>query len=268
MKTIKLFALMILWNLGYAQTLKTTYYDWNKTKKMEVYQVDANGERNGTYKNYDEDGALRNTGNFKSGKRHGTFIEYVKFPNYAGTMQIKSKVTYVNDVLEGLAIYYAYDEFLGVYESFRGYFKNDKEQGKWARVRPFSKMFSGADVEKYSKLPMFKNCMALKDTVLYDQGSVVKKIASLKVLYYPSNKIYRSLEIDSTYTGTDNYFYPDGKVWSKKIVKNDRMVSMESFYPNGKLQSRETANPEFYEGYNEDGTPDNYMLQFNARKKD
>lgn len=268
MKAIKLFALMFLWNLGYAQTIMTTYYDWNKTKKKEVYQVDANGERNGSYKNYDEDGALRNSGNFKFGKRHGVFIEYTKFPNYAGTMQIKSKVNYVNDVMDGLGVSYEYDEFVGVYESWRGLYKNDVEDGKWANIRPFSKMFSGTDVDKFAKLPQFKNCMAIKDTVLYENGQEVKGITRHNEYYHPSNKIYRTLLVDSTNTGTDTYFYPDGKIWSKKILKNGRTVSSESFYPDGKLQSRESTNPEFYEGYNEDGTPDNYMIQFNSRKKD
>jgi antitoxin component YwqK of YwqJK toxin-antitoxin module len=267
MKTIKLLALIVLWNTSTAQINKTTYYDWEKKKKKEVYQVDANGERNGTYKNFDEDGALMNSGTFKFGKRHGVFIEYTKFPNYAGTMQIKSKENYVNDLKEGIAVYYGYDEFLGVYETWRGLYKNDKETGKWARVRPFTKMFTGKDVDKFSKLPQFKTSMGLKDTVVYVDGQEVKEIKSFKVLYHPSNKIYRSLEVDSTYTGTDTYYYPDNKIWTKKIVKNDRMVSSESFYPDGKLKSRETADPEFYEGYNEDGTPDNYMLRFNARKQ-
>jgi antitoxin component YwqK of YwqJK toxin-antitoxin module len=268
MKAIKLLPLMVLWNLSTAQINKTTYYDWNKTKKKEVYQVDANGERNGTYKNYDEDGALRNSGSFKSGKKQGAFIEYTKFPNYAGTMQIKAKENYVNDLKEGIAVYYEYDEFIGVYESWRGMYKNDKETGKWARVKPFSKMFSGKDVDNFAKLPQFKNCMGLKDTVIYIDGEEVKKIGSMKVLYHPSNKVYRSLEVDSTYTGMDTYYYPDSKLWTKKIVKNNRMVSSESYYADGKLKSRETTNPEFYEGYNEDGTPDNYMIMFNNRKKD
>src|ERR1700740_3025545 len=103
-------------NLTFAQKTITTYYDWQKTKKKEVYQVDPNGEKNGVYKNYDEDGALRNEGVFKFGKMNGVFIEYLKFPNYAGTMQVSSKETYVNDSKEGPATYYEFEENLGVYE--------------------------------------------------------------------------------------------------------------------------------------------------------
>jgi antitoxin component YwqK of YwqJK toxin-antitoxin module len=92
----KLIALLcVLSNFAFGQKIVTTYYDWQKTKKKEVYQTDANGTRHGSYKNFDEQGAIRNEGVFKYGKKNGVFVEYTKFPNYAGAMQVKTKETYI-----------------------------------------------------------------------------------------------------------------------------------------------------------------------------
>ena len=252
--------LCLLSNLAFGQKVVTTYYDWQKTKKKEVYETDANGTRHGNYKNFDEQGAVRNEGTFKFGKKDGLFIEYTKFPNYAGTMQVKSKETYVNDLKEGAAVYYNYDENLKVYEIQKGNYKQDAEEGDWIIITPFTRILSSQDYEYIKAIPAFKNSMAVKGIITYNQGEKVK--IDPQETYYPSNKVYRRNAIDnSMQTGVDTYYYPDGGIWSKSTLENNKRISLESYYHNGKLKIREVMNPYSYEGYNLDGTPDNIMVR-------
>lgn len=51
------FLIIFLTGVTYGQSIVTTYHDFlTKTKKADVYQVDANGVKNGWYKYYREDG--------------------------------------------------------------------------------------------------------------------------------------------------------------------------------------------------------------------
>lgn len=258
-------------NLAFGQRTLATYYDWQKTQKKEVYQVDANGERNGIYKNYDEDGALINEVMYKFGKMNGVWTVYTKFPNYKGVMQISSKETYVNDLKDGIAVYYRYDEDLGVYEIQRGNYKQDNKDGDWTVIGTLDKILTSDDFDYVKSLPVFKGSMALKSVITYDKGEKVVKASNndkQETYYYPSNKIYYSTTIvDPTYTGEEFYYYPDGKIWSKKIVTNNKRVSFESYYYNGNIKIKEIANPYSYEGYSADGTPDRAMATFSKEQE-
>jgi antitoxin component YwqK of YwqJK toxin-antitoxin module len=221
-------------NLIIAQKTVTTYYDRQKTKKMEVYQADANGTRNGNYKNYDEDGALRNECNFKSGNRSGICVEYAKFPNYAGKMQIKTSETFANDSKEGLAIYYRYNPDLGgVYEYQKGYYRNNKMEGIWTQITALTDDIATATYEQKEKLqneirqnPLNKNSIGVKEPI----------------------KVVGGTQISFSDTTTKAYYFPSGKLRAITIWgKDGKIESNKLFYPDGKP---------IVEGYNYDGTPD------------
>lgn len=250
-------------NFVMAQKPVTTYWDFKKTKKKEVFMTDANGSKNGNYKNFDEEGALRNEGNFQSGKKNGTFIEYTKFPNYAGKMQIKSKETYVGDIKEGPAVYFNYDADIGLYEVEKGNYKADHEDGVWTIIKPFTKIVSGEDFDYIKSIPAFKGSMAVKENVTYVNGEKQIPEGKQESFYYPSGKPYRTFTLkNGKYIGNDSYLYPDGKVWSTKTFDdNSKYLSVESYYYDGKLKMKEIKNPYSYEGYNPDGTPDANSLK-------
>lgn len=269
MKSLLTVLLAIVLATAVAQTSRTTYYDLAKTKKKEVYQVDANGSRHGSYKNYDEDGALRNEGSFNSGSKNGVFIEYTKFPNYVGKMQIRSKETYSNDLKEGAAVYYQFDADLGVYESYRGEYKGDKEIGQWVKIQPLTKLVTVDDYNYIKNLPAFKGSMGVRQIVEYRDGQEVMPEGKVEQQYFPSGKAYRSFEIKSgKYIGDNMFYYPDGKVWAvKRFDQNSKYLSFEKFYVTGQVQLKEIIEPYSYEGYNEDGAPDRATLQARATKE-
>lgn len=256
-------------NLVVGQKTMATYYDYKKTKKKEVYQTDNNGTKNGSYKNYDEEGALRNEGTFKFDKQNGVFIEYAKFPNYAGKMQIKSKETYVDGIKEGWAVYFMYNENIGLFEFQKGNYKQGNEDGTWTKITNFDKVFSSADYDYIASIPAFKGSMFIKETVSYSNGEMVTPAGKNESFYYPSNKLYASRTFNGgTFPVEEEYYFPDGKLWVKNVYDNTSFpLSKESYYYNGKLKCKETSTPFFYEYYNEDGTLNtaktDYMKQVN-----
>ena len=239
----------------------TTYYDQKQTKKKEVFIADSKGIKNGDYKNFNEAGELISEGIFKLGKKNGMFIEYTKFPNYTGKPQLKSKITYTNDVKEGSAVFYEYDNDLAVYESKKGNFKNDREEGVWIKIAPFYKVFNSMDYETIKKIQAFNNSMGVKVNSKYKNGEEIMLEGKEVIYYYPSNKIYHSYNFrNGKLTGSDIYLFPDGKAWSKTVYNDSsKYLSSESFYYNGKLKAKEIMTPYSYEGYNEDGAPNTVM---------
>lgn len=240
-----------------AQKTVKTYYDQKKTKTLEIFQSDKKGNKNGSFKYFNEDGTLRNEGVFKSGKKDGIFIEYIIFPNYNGKLQIKSTESYFNNVREGIAVYYDYDEDLGLYEVKKGSYKNDKEDGIWTKIIPFKKIFSQVDYDNIKSISAFKNSMGAKINSNYENGIELVPEEKQEVWYYPSNKVYHTFNLhNGKPTGADVYLFPDGKLWATAIFDDSgKNISSESYYYSGKLKQKEVIEPYFYEGYNEDGSP-------------
>lgn len=209
-------------NFIFAQKTITTFYDKQKLKKDEVYQVDANGTMNGSYKHFDEEGALRNEGTFKLGKKNGVFIEYTKFPNYAGKMQIKSKETYVNDMKEGPAAYYKYSKELGVYPYEAGNYVGNKESGTWTKIWLLTDNISAtsyeereAKVNEVLKNPLYKNSFGVQNSQKYQNGEKVKYTdTTVNAFYYPSLKVYSTTIWKDGKIESTQYFLPDGKLKS------------------------------------------------------
>jgi antitoxin component YwqK of YwqJK toxin-antitoxin module len=57
-----------------AQKIITTYYDYNRTHKHEVYGTDNYGTKNGAYTEYSEYGGVLTTGTFKNGSMVGKWV--------------------------------------------------------------------------------------------------------------------------------------------------------------------------------------------------
>lgn len=262
--------LCLISNFVFAQNSVTTYYDFHKTLKKEVYQVDANGERNGISKYYDEKGALIMEGVFKFGKQYGLCLKYTKFPNYSGQMQVLSKETFSNGVLDGPYIHYSYNENLGIYEDLKGNYKAGKADGLWTEVIPLEQCENQDEYDLIKLLPIFKGSMAVKRSGFNNRGLIVAPPdGKYEIYYYPSNKIYCSRNfINGKNVGEKIFFYPDGKIWGKTIYsETNEVVSSERYYYDGKLNFKEVANPYSYKGYNPDGSPNNIMLEVIERKK-
>lgn len=263
------FLILTCSNFLFAQKTLTTYYDLSKSIKKEVYQVDANGERHGSSKYYDEVGALIMEGFFQFGKQEGACTKYTKFANYSGKMQIFSKDTYVKDVLNGASVHYSYNADIGVYEDLKGSYKNGEAVGIWEQITPLDKYVIGEEEYEYIKgLAVFKGSMAVKKVGINYHGSVnAPADGKFEIYYYPSNKLYYRCELkQGTYSGEEITFYPDGKVWRKNNYdENGQIFTSENYYYNGQLKSKKTIDS--YVGYNQDGSPDKYMLEAKESKE-
>jgi antitoxin component YwqK of YwqJK toxin-antitoxin module len=245
-----------------AQKTVATYYDQKKSIKKEEYVTDAKGIKNGNYKLFNEVGELLQEGIYKNGKKNGIFIEYTKYPNYIGKPQLKSKINYIDDLKEGQAIFYEYSNDLAVYESKKGIFKNNKEEGVWVKVTPFVMIFTPAEYDKIKIIPAFADAMGVKSNSIYKGGEEIMPEGKEVVYYYPSNKIYHSYQFrNNKLIGTDLYLFPDGKPWSKTVYNDSsKYLSILSYYYSGKIKEKEIMKPYFYEGYNEDGSPNKVMV--------
>ncbi len=244
-----------------AQKTIVTYYDEKSGKKKEEYIVDDKGIKNGSYKNYNEAGELMEDGVFKLGKKNGVFTEYTKFPNFILKPQLKSKVTYVNDIKEGPAEYYDFDKDIAVHITKKGNYKQDKQDGVWTQVIPFSKIYTEIDYANLKTIPVFKNSMGVTLISSFKMGEDVIPTGKSFVNYYPSNKLYHSFKlINGKLAGEDIYLYPDGKLWDKKVYTDSgEYFSTEAYYYNGKIKQKEITKPYFYEGYDPDGAPNKVM---------
>ncbi len=244
----------------FSQKTFISYYDPKKENKKEVFETDKKGIKNGNYRYYNEAGEVKREGTYKFGKKYGAFTEYTKFANSA-KMQPQYKELYVDDVRQGLAISYNYDADIGVYESKKGNYKNDKEEGVWTQITPFSKIFTPMDYENCKVIAAFKNSLGVKSISTFSSGVEIVPEGKQEVYYYPSGKLYHSYTLlNGKPTGKDIYLYPDGKAWSTTIFDtNNKYLSSESYYYNGKLKQKEIMEPYFYEGYNEDGSQNKVM---------
>ena len=80
-----------------------------------------NGEREGTWVSYWENGQLKDKNNFKNGKREGTSVAY------HDDGQLSSKGNYKNGKREGAWIGYHNNGQL----NYKGNYKNGKKEGTW-----------------------------------------------------------------------------------------------------------------------------------------
>ena len=254
-----------------AQTLKKTFYDWNKTQPKEVYYVNAKGEKNGTYKSYHDNGLIGIEANFKNGSLDGLYKEYT---GYGGKSCCVKSVTYKNDELNGPATYYS-NQHCNVIAS-QGNIVSGKRIGVWTFTEETSQDFpEGFKFISYSQKIEGEKVIEDSKIVYYHPS---KKIFSeikgnQKISYSPEGKIIGEETFSANgETVEEKYFFKSGSLaeHSKNYFEGGKkIVEKNSWYENGKvkIKSKTIDNVTSYEGYKEDGSKDSEMIRIEQQKE-
>lgn len=228
-----------------AQQIQKTFYDFKKTQIKEEYQVNAAGEKNGTYKGYNEKGVVVEEATFKNGQLNGV---YKKYTTYAGKREIAQSETYLNGLLDGPATYYGENNL--VLKS--GNYKSDKKDGKWIMLDKYTNY----NIKNPAEL---KGCEWIKSEVTYANGEPSMN-GKVTVYYYPSMKVRSTQEYTNGKKSGEHYWYfPNGKTEAYyKYDENEKYLNKKTYYYNGQVwEDMYWENGQFItEGYYEDGTPD------------
>ena len=257
-KTISLMLLILLCKFSIAQKHVTTYYDYNKIHPHQDYYVNAAGQKNGAYKEYNENGVVVTECNYVNGLASGVCSTY--WADEHNQRTLAGKATYKNSELNGP--YSSYFQDGTPKES--GNYLNGKKEGKWTVI---TELTDNDIPNPPSGFKYIKSSVDLKNDEPVTTGTV-------KVYYYPSGKLYREFQMkDGQSLAAETIYYPNGNI--KKEVKADSSgkfyVSIEQHYSSGKLHSYQTyynydfAKPNTWmyvdtmQEYNEDGTPTDNM---------
>lgn len=109
-----LIAFLMLGAVAFSQKTINTYFDPVTQKKIkESYTVNAQGQKNGVWKLWNEDGILMSEYNFSNGKKNGKCVDYYEFGEAGGRTigvscagQAMAIETYQNDMPTGTHSYY------------------------------------------------------------------------------------------------------------------------------------------------------------------
>jgi len=249
MKKLCTVLLISLWTLNAdAQILKKTYYDVFEKNIHEVYYANSAGYGNGSYKKYDERGALIETGTYKDGKKTG---EWIKYSTYIGKRTISLKENYKDDKLHGSAIYYAKSDRV----MSKGSYLEDEKHGTWEYENPFDS-YGYSDEDK-------KGAKYLKFTKTYDKGKEIHHDGEEKIYYSPSGKVCSVASyLGGNKHGEWNYYYPNGDVSGTEIYENGKLVMAKYFHTNKQLKLyKDWRDGYTYEAYDENGNPDQETLK-------
>lgn len=237
-KTTSLLLVILVSQALSAQKLITTYYDWNKTHIHEQYYVNSSGQKNGSYKEYNQQGILFYDYNFVNGMENGPCSEYF----LSGAKRyLRSTVTYKSGVFNGPAVYY---DDNGTPQQ-QGNNVNGKKEGKWTAIYPI-------DDPDLGKLPL--DCKYLKSILEYKNNELVD--GYVKVYYYPSGKLYREFYMKKGKdSGEGTSYYPNGNLKERNQMDSvkEYFTTKESYYSNGKLESFKEFGATW--GYTKDGYP-------------
>jgi antitoxin component YwqK of YwqJK toxin-antitoxin module len=188
---------------------------------------------------------------FKNGQLNGL---YKKYATYNGKREIAKSETYKDGVLDGPATYYGEN---GVVLK-QGNYKNDKKDGKWIMLDPYTNYNYN-----YKNQEVLKGAQFIKSEPTYVNGEPVMN-GKYTTYYYPSGKVRAELEYtNGVETGEQKWYYPDGtqEAYYKFDGLTKKYLVKKSFYPNGKvMENSRMENGEWiYEGYEEDGSPNKQM---------
>jgi len=248
---------------------KTFKYGWNcysNNKFKSIYGKNKDGEKDGKYKEFYENGQLKYENNYKDGKLEGEFKRFRE----DGTLQYLQK--YSNGKLEGEQIFF----YKGIKLKF--FRKNGKMIGEYTvydkNTGEVLDKDNVGDTFQYQwecypngkfKSIYGKNKDGKKDgryKKFYEDGKL------LKVLFYKNGKLDGKGVL--YYKGTTNkiidLFYKSGRLiteyilydkYTKKIIDKDKVDSYKyswDYYNNGKIKN-------FY-GKNKDGEKDGKYKRF------
>jgi len=253
----------MLFGKAFGQINKKDYYDYKKTRLMADYQVNAKGEKNGWFKGYDQSGILIYEYNYKNDQKDGVNKEYTVIN---GKREVMNSKTFKSGVLEGPATYYGQNGMI----QKQGNFKNDKYDGKWTILKPYSDY-------NLSKLEI-GNCDYVKVNAYYENDAeILEKMPDgiYKEYYTPCNKLYREYKVvNGKFDGEDKVYFPTGKINSLKtyIYKADGKAYIQTsktYFASGKLQMVEDYSMGYFhfEEYTEDGSPTGFMKERQIAEK-
>lgn len=275
--------LLLLAQLTIAQTTKTEYYDYYKTKIKEEYQANVEGQVNGWYKGYDESGVIIIEGQAINGQKTGIWNYYTTIN---GKRKLSKLETYENNFLNG--DYKTYGGTNGDILMQSGRMKDGEFDGEWEMMAPAP---LGWDMN-------YNDCSYIKVYTTYKNGDKVStKGAGLqnvlcingnvtiisgympdgtyKDYYYPCKKLFTEYTVTSgQIIGEHKQYYPDGKLMSIATYSynngKQEVLTYMAYYPNGqkKYVYDNTGYPFKYEEYQDDGKPTFFMLSFEDRRKE
>ncbi len=142
--TITLIAALLLSNFCNAQRLVSSYYDWNKIHPHEQYYVNGAGQKNGTYKEYNENGVVIREYNYVNGLENGVCVDYAASTN--NQRVIASKGTFKNGELDGPYVQYCKLDYYKS-KSEEGQYKTGRKSGLykvWWCSEIYDKIYTGA----------------------------------------------------------------------------------------------------------------------------
>lgn len=249
MKKLTTLLLLSVWTLSaHTQILKKTYYDIWEKNVHEVYYANSAGYGNGSYKKYDERGALIETGAYSNGKKTG---EWVKYVTYTGKRTVSLKETYKDDKLNGSAIYYADGDRV----MSKGSYLEDEKHGTWQYENP-NETYGLSDEDA-------KGAKYLKFSKHYDKGKEIHPDGEEKIYYSPSGQVCSvSNYIGGNKQGEWKYYFPNGDLSGTELYDGGKLVMAKYFHPNKQLKLyKDWRNGYTYEGYDENGNPDQETLR-------
>jgi antitoxin component YwqK of YwqJK toxin-antitoxin module len=171
-----------------AQKLITTYHDLKKTKKAEVYQVDASGTKNGPYKSFDQNGALNAQGNYKNGVKVGKWT----YPNGPST----DIETFDNEGNKD-GLWLKYCVFNPKVKSQEGTFKKNAKEGLWIEYECASetKVQKVLKKETYVNGEVVGKCYSVDKDGYAEEGELkgIQRVGEWK-FYEPAGTIYKSVK--------------------------------------------------------------------------
>jgi uncharacterized protein len=262
--------LLITVKFVFAQKQVTTFHDFKKTKKSEVYQVNANGIKNGTYISYTEDGAVRSQGVYKNDVKVGKWI----YHNGSST-----DIETFNNNGEKDGLWIKFCRFNSKLKAEEGTYKADKKNGLWTDYycTAESKIEKVRSKETYSMGEVKGKCILFDEDGNKDEGVIegIQRVGEWKS-FYPSGHLHRLIKytsvdkwtsnvaetvyyhsgkIKSTRSGTDIFIYTGtgptikrtamsgteifydstGVITAKDIWKDDTHGTHEEYFENGKL---------------------------------
>lgn len=207
---------------GELDGLNVIYYK-NQIKEIGHWKE---GEQNGLFQLYTEDGVLVDNANFKDGEREGVTEQYYSdtgslrvVGNYKnGVLEGEFKAYYPNGNLQGEIIYKNGEmngEFKEYYESgkirYTGYYNNNLQDGEW-------KFY----LEKGN----------LQSIINYKDG----ELNGLKEDYYENGNLWTRQEFkNNTQEGVYEVYYKDGTPQLKAKIKGGYTVEEQRFNRDGTL---------------------------------
>jgi antitoxin component YwqK of YwqJK toxin-antitoxin module len=213
--TFTLILTIAVFTNGITQNLRTTYYDFAKTKIDEQYYVNENGEKNGLYKSFAKDnGVLTEQATFVNGTIHG---EHKLYDWTSGKAILRQLETYKNGVKHGPAKYFDGPKYSVLIA--QGNFVDGKKSGLWTYITHIeAKMPPGFEY--------YKSTTVHTDDNEGTEGNIA--------YYYPSGKVFYETKGNSTKS-----FYPDGKVSSLMVTNAQGETVTEITYDKeGKVISQ------------------------------